>query len=574
MRENIVKAPRGRIYDVNGNILADNKTGYKIIHKFTPTISLNERNILEQLNLGFNANYIKLSDKKRSKIDELFFDIKYISRISNSDFDEILDIFYHTPASGVDKEIVVVEDIDELVALKEVENLPNRRIDIVEYAKRKYPNKHLASNAIGYVKLIDEKEYKELKEKGYRIDDLIGKKGIEKHYDSIMKGQNGSEFVEVNARGSVINKIEENEPVSGQNIYMSIDLRLQEIMTKAYEGQSGAFAAIDVKTGKIITFVSTPEIDLNVLSSKINQKQWNKLLNSSKTPLVNKMIAGLYPPGSTFKVVSAASILESNISPYDTTYSTGSYTIGGVTFRDSKLSGYGTTNLYKAIGSSVNTYFYEMIQKVGKDKMIETAFDFGYGQKIGIDIPGELSGLVPTPEWKKQRFKSKQSQVWLPGDLINLSIGQGYLLATPLQVLMTYQAIANDGVMVKPTLVDKFVDSNGNVVHNNAQILKTLNVSEENISHIKKGLRKAVSDDGGTAKILRFPYVNVSAKTGTAQNSKKENHAWIAGYFPSENPEIAFVALVENAGYGAVAAGPKARTFIENYYKKGEIDEK
>lgn len=570
LKEKVVKASRGKIYDVNGNILADNVTGYKIIHTDTKPMSSKEKEILLEMYDNNKINYNKLTEKVKLKLDEIFFDVSYIAKISNNSFKDILNTFYNAPILNVDKEILVVEDFDVNIALREVERLPNDRIDIVEYNKRSYPNKNLASHVLGYVKVIDSNEYKKLKDSGYLIDDLIGKKGIEKNYDKILKGSNGKEFVEVDVKGNLVKKLDEIGAVGGENIYLSIDKELQEYMTNKLSGLAASFIAIDVKTGKIITFVSSPEIDSNLLSSKISKDIWDKLVNSKATPLLNKGIQGLYPPGSTFKVVSGASILESGISPNASIYSSGIFTYGKVSFKDSHLSGHGYTNFYKSIEESVNTYYYENILKISRDKFFEVAHDFGVGERTGIDILGEQEGLLPTPEWKKNKFKTRQSQVWLPGDLINMSIGQGYLLLTPMQVLMIYQAIANDGVMMTPTLVDRFSDTNGNIRNNEAKINKKLNISEKTLKDIKTALKLPVSGANGTAKILKFDYVKVAAKTGTAQNSSDKNHSWIAGYFPADKPEIAFVVLVERGGYGGVAAGSQARAFIEKYYKKGE----
>ena len=570
LRENVVKASRGKIYDVNGKILANNSTGYKIIHLQTKTISIEEKEILENMYKSDRTKYSKLSSKQKKKMDEIFFDISYISKISNSDFFEILDIFYKTPTSGFDKEITVIEDIPKELALKEVEKLPNDRIDIVEYNKRNYPNGKLASHILGYVKLISSDEYKNLKNDGYLVDDLIGKKGVERQYDKELKGVDGQEFVEVDVKGNVIKKLDEVDAIGGDNIYLSIDADLQQYMMEQFANSPGAFIAMDIKTGKILTFLSSPEIDSNLLSSKINQNDWDKLVNSKATPLVNKGIAGLYPAGSTFKAVSGLAIINSGISPYDGVYSTGSFTYGKVTFRDSHTSGHGFTNFFKSIEQSVNTYYYNFIMKIPRDNFFRIAREFGIGERTGIDIVGEQAGVLPTPEWKNKKFKKKSQRIWLPGDLINLSIGQGYLLVTPMQVLMIYQTIANNGVMVYPTFIDKFVDSSGKIKNVKIRVKRKINISNESIKQMQEALKLPVASAGGTAKILRFPYVKVAAKTGTAQNSGGANHSWIAGYFPADNPKIAFVALVENGGYGGVAAGQKARAFIEKYYKKGE----
>ena len=526
-------------------------------------------------NLDENQLEEALSRQKKQKAEglkETIEDIRTISQITGYTTDYIITRFSKQPRIGIDKTILVIEDLDKNIALKAVEKIKNNRINIVEYNKRYYPEDSIASHVIGNVKPISEKEYNELKKEGYQNDDLIGKKGVEKEYDKEMKGQDGVEDVEVDVHGNVIKEIKNVSSITGKNIYLSIDLDLQKYMTQAFAGKSGAFIAMEVKTGKIITFVSYPEISLNLLSSRIPDDQWSELVNSKAKPLVNKGIAGLYPPGSTFKAITGLGILESGISPYDTVMSTGQYKFGKLIFRDSSSRGYGITNFNKSIEHSVNTYYYVFSQRAGKDNIIKYAKEMGVGEKTGIDIPGEQAGVLPTPEWKKKRFKKKQDQIWLPGDLINMSIGQGYVLMTPVQVLSAYQIIANNGVMIKPTVVDRFVSYDGKVEKNEPKILRKIKVSDKNLKLMQNALRLPVSSYGGTARVLYFPNFPVSAKTGTAQNTGfRDNHSWIAGYFPSDNPQIVFVSIIEGAGYGGVASGQLARTFIEKYRDKYEF---
>lgn len=339
-------------------------------------------------------------------------------------------------------------------------------------------------------------------------------------------------------------------------------------MTEQFKNDKGAFIAMEAKTGKIIVAVSNPEYSLNFMSSRFSSEEWDKLINDPNKPLNNKFSGSAYPPGSTFKVVTGMAILEAGISPQQTMYSTGSFQIGRTIFRDSHRGGHGTTNFYKAIRESVNTYFYTFSREVGIEKVAKTATDFGLGERAGIDIPGEEKGVVPTPEWKMKRFNQK----WLPGDLVNMSIGQGYVLTTPLQVLMVYQGIANKGVMYKPTVVDKFVSFDGKVENKEPEVLRKLPFKPENIEIMREALKEPVNKPGGTARILYFPNIPVSAKTGTAQNTGfKDHHSWLAGYFPSDNPEIVFISLVEGGGYGGVASGDLVRKFIIKYNEKYNI---
>ena len=573
IRTNVIKATRGEIYDREGKLLAKNTTGYQVIHSHTQPLSPKDVALLKEVkNMTQEQIDARLSQERKAvaeRIKETIGDINKISQITGYQVDYLIDRFFKQQRMGTDKRILVIEDLEKQVALRAIEKIDNDRIDIVEYNKRYYPEDSLASHVIGYVKPISEKEFKDLEKEGYRNSDLIGKKGVERSYDKEMKGQDGKENVEVDAKGNVIRQMETTESVAGKNVYLSLDLELQKYMTDAFIGKSGAFIAMEAKTGKIIAFVSNPEISLNLLSSRIPDNQWNELVNSKAKPLVNKGIAGLYPPGSTFKAITGMGILESGISPYATVTSTGQYRYGKLIFRDSHKYGHGVTNFAKSIEQSVNTYYYVFSQKAGVEKIVKYAKEFGIGSKTGIDIPGELAGTLPSPEWKKKRFKKKQDQRWLPGDLINMSIGQGYVLTTPIQIASAYQAIANNGVQLKPTVVDRFVTYSGKVENNAPKVVKKLNVSPKNLKLLQNALRLPVSGYGGTTKLLRIGGYPVSAKTGTAQNTGfGDNHSWIAGYFPSDNPQIVFVSIVEGGGYGGVASGNMALKFILKYRDK------
>ena len=573
IRTNVIKATRGEIYDREGKLLAKNTTGYQVIHSHTQPLSPKDVALLKEVkNMTQEQIDARLSQERKAvaeRIKETIGDINKISQITGYQVDYLIDRFFKQQRMGTDKRILVIEDLEKQVALRAIEKIDNDRIDIVEYNKRYYPEDSLASHVIGYVKPISEKEFKDLEKEGYRNSDLIGKKGVERSYDKEMKGQDGKENVEVDAKGNVIRQMETTESVAGKNVYLSLDLELQKYMTDAFTGKSGVFIAMEAKTGKIIAFVSNPEISLNLLSSRIPDNQWNELVNSKAKPLVNKGIAGLYPPGSTFKAITGMGILESGISPYATVTSTGQYRYGKLIFRDSHKYGHGVTNFAKSIEQSVNTYYYVFSQKAGVEKIVKYAKEFGIGSKTGIDIPGELSGTLPSPEWKKKRFKKKQDQRWLPGDLINMSIGQGYVLTTPIQIASAYQAIANNGVQLKPTVVDRFVTYSGKVENNAPKVVRKLNVSSKNLKLMQNALRLPVIGYGGTAKLLRIGGYPVSAKTGTAQNTGfVDNHSWIVGYFPSDNPQIVFLSIVEGGGYGGVASGNMALKFILKYRDK------
>lgn len=576
IRKNVVKAKRGQIFDREGRLLAKNVTGYQVLHSQTEDLNQQDYNFLKQIQ-DKNMDLVKarekiFSEKKQNTAEKLYntlADIKNISDITGYTTDYILTRFYKQQRIGTDKVILVIEDLDKNIALKAIEKINSPRIDIVEYNKRFYPEDQMASHVIGNVKPINEKEYKELKDQGYQNNDLIGKKGVERFYDKEIKGQDGIQEMEVDAKGNIIRELKNTSSTAGKDIYLSIDLDLQKEMTRAFEGKSGVFIAMEAKTGKIITFVSYPEISLNLLSSRIPDDQWNQLVNSKAKPLVNKGIAGLYPPGSTFKAITGLGILESGISPNEGIQSTGSYKYGNLKFGDSHKHGHGWTTFAKSIEESVNTYYYYFSQKAGLNNIIKYSKEFGIGEKTGIDIPGEAAGTLPTPEWKKKRFKKEQDKKWVPGDLINMSIGQGFVLTSPLQIAVAYQTIANNGVMLRPTVVDKFVNYDGKVIEKKPEVIRKIAVSDKNLKLLQNALKLPVSSSRGTATVLRNGYFSVSAKTGTAQNTGfKDHHSWLAGYFPSEEPKIVFVSIVEGGGYGSVASGAVVNKFLMAYVRK------
>ena len=269
LRANVIKPVRGKIYDKNGVLLATNTTGYYLVHKNSQNISEDEVKLLKSMynksESEINSILANSSERTKKKLLEIYKDILEMINISGQDYDDVVDIFYKVLPEGFEKTIIIAEDLNPKVAFVNVEKITNNRIDIVEYNKRYYPNNELASHVIGNVKLINQKEYDNLKDKGYEKNDLIGKDGIEKNYDEIMKGKSGNEYVEVDARGNILNRLDEEKPTPGKNIYLSIDYELQKYMTEKFTGELGTFIAVDIKTGKILTYVSYPEIDLNLL---------------------------------------------------------------------------------------------------------------------------------------------------------------------------------------------------------------------------------------------------------------------------------------------------------------------
>lgn len=527
-----IEALRGNILDVNGEIIATNKIGYRLNY-------LNERkydeNILKDISslTGYSEDYIK----KRIKYGEI---------------------------SVYTRENTILDDLDEKTAHKILErNNEFPYLQVETYFKRKYIDNESAAHIIGYVKKISNKEYEKLKDEGYADNDIIGKDGIEKQYDKELRGEKGFEYFEVNARSIMQKLIKRKESVKGKDIHLTIDMRLQKHIENIFKERNlvGSMIAINPKNGEILTMVSYPMYPLNTFSSVIPSDLWNEILYDPRKPLINKAISGEYPPGSVFKPFVAFSFLEAGLDPKEKFYDDGAYRIGEWKWRSWKRTGHGYVDLKKALTESANVYFYRAAHEYGSAVITKNVKNFGFGKATGIDLPGEKKGLVPSPEWKKKTFK----EGWYTGDTIIFAIGQGYMLSTPIQVAEAYCVLANEGFAYKPRLVSSIEDEEN--------IVKTEKVKSIQVKYpqryydlVREGMIGVVEDKNGTGKILRTPNLKIAAKSGSAQNSQfKETHAWVAGYFPVEDPEIVFVVMLQGAGSGGAVAGRVAKEFIDEY---------
>ena len=531
-----IESPRGKIYDRNGKLVVTNGAGYRLVY-------LKERDN--------NPEIVK----EISEITD--YDEEFIKkRIKNG------EIFPYT------RENVLVESLDEETAHKLMEKIIDYPyLQVQTYSKRRYLYDTIASHSIGYVKKISEKEYEKLKDEGYSPRDIIGKDGLERTYDKELQGEDGYEYIEVNAFNRVQRRVaEEKVPVPGKNLYMTLDMELQQYMEEQFKEDKrvGAFIAMDPKTGELITMVSYPTYSLNMFSSQILNEDWQKIINDPGRPLTNKTIAGEYPPGSVFKVVSAISFLENGIDPKEKYLDrNGYYEIGKWRWRAWKAGGHGYVDMKKSIVESANPYYYRLADQIGHKPIVETAHIFGLGEKTGIDIPGEKKGILPDVDWKKKVIGSG----WYKGDTILLSIGQGYLTVTPLQIAVLYAAIANKGYTYSPHLAKSLVDFSGQKVE---EILgkkhEIKNFPKKYYDILNDALIATVAQNNGTTKILRRKDITVAAKSGSAQNAhSKTTHAWVAGYFPAEDPEIVFTVVLEGAGGGGAMGGAMAKKFIDKY---------
>ncbi len=456
---------------------------------------------------------------------------------------------------------------------------------------RHYPRGEVASHVIGYIGRINDKDLESLQATGnwanYRGSDYIGKVGLEHSYEQELHGTTGYEQVEVDAGGRAIRTLARTAPVSGNTLTLALDIRLQEVAERAFGEFRGALVAIEPATGGVLAFVSRPGYDPNLFVEGIDPQNWEALNDSPDKPLTNRALRGQYPPGSTFKPFMAMAGLELNKrSPSFTISDPGYFTLPGVShrWRDWKPGGHGVVDMRKAIVISCDTYFYGLANELGIDAIHNVIGRFGFGRPTGIDVSGELAGLLPSQEWKWKRFKQK----WFAGDTISVGIGQGYNLTTPMQLAFATAVLANDGVAYRPHLVRQIQDAlSGEKRLVEPNPVFEFKIRPENLQLVK-GAMVAVTATGGTAARAGAgaPY-QFAGKTGTAQvvgmkqgekydeskvAERLRDHALFIAFAPADNPKIALAVLVENGGHGGSTAAPIARQVID-YYLLGKLPE-
>ena len=488
------------------------------------------------------------------------FDIKGypLDLRTDEDFDEVSALFQRhgipmTPASlreNVEKQYVApyrAVSVATNLTLAQVSDLVmdvsfSARLFPSPVWRRIYPGGALVAHVMGYVGEITRDELEDQRDLYYQAGDIIGKSGIEAQYEEELRGVVGDQVVEVDSRGRRLRDVNYNDPQKGSDIRLTLDLAAQREASRLMDGKRGAIVAMNVNDGSIVAFFSAPTYDPNPLAWGISNKEWNALLTDPDRPMMNRVTGGTYPPGSTFKVVTASAILMENVATErSTTFCTGSFTLGPQTFRCWRRGGHGTESMVGALRDSCDVYFYEMSVKLGIDKLIKWSAAFGIGERTGIDLPGESRGNIAGREWKQARYKES----WYQGDTVNYSIGQGFLLTTPLQIARVFAAFANGGKLVVPRL--------------NAEkepAWTEAGVSRPNMDMINRGIHEVVTR--GTGRIVGRYGVQIAGKTGTAQNPHGDDHAWFVGYSPVKEPKYVVCVLVEGGGGGSSVAGPLA----------------
>lgn len=538
--ENIVPV-RGLMLDRNGEPLAVNTLGFKIA--IEPHLS---------------------SKKRQAKLEN---EIKTILKFFPDLSLEELKKTYTKRDSPYNHDFVTVIDFVSYEKVHEIYPVLAQydSIKILPSTKRYYPNENVASHIIGYVGKANADEVAD--NEIARISGFIGKNGLEKYYNTFLEGELGYRKIKVTAFNKEIEEIEKKLPEESNNLVLTIDIRLQKFIHNIYKDNnlSGVVTIMDINNGEILAAISYPEYDINAFTEGISQKEWENLITHPDKPFTNKFIAGLYPPGSTIKPGVALSFLEYGGITEDTTvFCTGEFEVGGRKFRCWKEGGHGAVDMKRAIRESCDDYFYKMSLKTGIDKIANVMSKFGFGEKTGIDLPNEFSGVLPSTTWKRQKY----NESWYIGETLVSAIGQGYFLVTPLQLTRFSAAIAN-GKLVTPRLVKKMGKE-----ELSSSVIDIFNDFEKSkLPKIREAMYEVANAPGGTAsRVIKTGDIKVSGKTGTAQvvsipqEQKKRikeedmayyhrSHAWFIAYFPSDKPKYAMTVLVEHGGHGGEATG-------------------
>ena len=454
-------------------------------------------------------------------------------------------------------------------------------VDIKARLFRQYPQGELFSHVIGYIGRINKKEIEKLDADGelanYRGTDYIGKTGLEQSYESVLHGITGVDQVEVDSAGRAVRVLSRTPPTSGANLVLNLDAGLQSLVDKAFGDRRGALVALNPRTGGVLAFVSKPGFDPNLFVDGIDPQSWSELRDSPDRPMLNRALAGTYPPGSTFKPFMAlAALTTGKRTPQQAISDPGYFQFGNHRFRDDAEFGHGSVDMYKSIVVSCDTYYYILANDMGIDAIARFMTRLGFGARTGIDLTGEAAGILPSQEWKMQRFKQK----WYAGETVSIGIGQGYNAYTPLQLASAIATVANDGVMFRPHVVDYVEDMRSKArTPVEPKPLRSLDLNPEHIDIIKKAL-VGVNKEGTSASVFAGAGYVSAGKTGTAQviaikqgekyvesrvQERHRDHALFVAYAPAEKPTIALAVIVENGGFGARAAAPIARQVFDYY---------
>ena len=546
---------RGLIYDANGILLADNYPSYSL----------------------------EITPEKVEDLDTTIAELKALIAIGEKDLKRFARMrtqrrrFEGVPIrTGLDQ--------DEVARIA-VNGHRFAGVDIRAQLLRSYPLGEYTAHVLGYVGRINEEELKRIDVSDYAGTDYIGKAGVEKAYEDILHGSVGHQQVEVNARGQVLRVLQSQPPEAGRDLKLFLDIRLQQEAAAALGEHRGAVVAIDPRSGGVLALVSNPSFDPNLFVEGIGSADYHALRDSPDKPLFDRAIRGQYPPGSTVKPFVALGGLETGTTGLtETKWCPGFYQLPGNAhkYRCWKRWGHGSVALEKAIVQSCDVYFYRLSHDMGIDRLHDFLSGFGFGERTGVDIAGELGGLLPSREWKRR----VRNQPWFPGETLIMGIGQGSYLATPLQLAAATAALAARGRFVQPRVVRATEVPGSEAEREIPAVVRQLTLSARNLDAVIESMRKVVESERGTARRIRTDAYSIAGKTGTAQVftlRQKEryreseiaehmrDHALFVAFAPVEDPRIAVAVIVENGGHGGSTAAPVARQVMDAYLQRGML---
>lgn len=534
-----IAAPRGILFDRHGVPLVDNRPAF--------TLSLIPREL----------------DRDVERRDAV---LGRVASLLHIPFEELVDAVQRVaPESFQPVRIrrgLTLEDVAKVEEWKL--ELPGVIVEVEP--QRAYPTSRFAAHLLGYVREASDEQ---LKQGRYRRGDMVGQTGLERLLDEFLRGRDGGEQIEVDVMGRPIRMISQTEPQPGAQVVTTIDRRIQEAAERAMENNAGAVVVMDPRSGDVLAMVSTPAFEIDRFTGTIDRQAWVRVVQDPSHPLLNRAIQSQYAPGSVFKiVVAAAGLQEGTITPTDRTHCSGEFHLGAWTFLDWKKEGHGTVDVHKAMVQSCNIFFYQAGLKVGGSTIAKYAKAFGLGAPTGIDLGSEKAGLIPEPKLRKGRGAA----AWMAGDTVNMSIGQGQVLVTPMQVARFMSAVANGGVLWKPRLVQRIERPGKGVVWNDTgRVMGHVELSPVVWAFLRRSLWGVVNE-GGTGGAARLPGIDVAGKTGTAQmiakskSEKGQDHAWFASFAPANDPEVVVVVMAEGGGKGGQVAAPIARKILNTIF--------
>jgi penicillin-binding protein 2 len=504
--------------------------------------------------------------------------LRVLARYLGRDENELLAILEENKQRPAFEEVVLGRDVDwPTVVAVESHQLDLPGVNLRARPRRSYVDGLTGAHVLGYLGEIGSSQLKMLKDQGYAMGDEIGQYGLERRWEEVLRGQSGGQQVEVDALGRRVRVLHEVADVPGYTVHLTLDEQLQETAFEALKDKEGTIVALDVNSGAILAMVSTPAFDPNVFARGIKSDEWRELIKDRLRPLSNRATQGQYPPGSTFKIIMTIAGLEEGVlQPEARISDPGYYSFGNRQFRDWKKGGHGSVDLHKAIVESCDVYFYQLAPRIGIDRIAKWARAFGLGEKTGVALDDERSGLIPDSEWKRKKYR----QPWYPGETVSIGIGQGYLTVTPLQLANMMATVANGGTLYRPRIVSKVESVDGTTIREyGPEKIRTIAVSPTTLEQLRSALADVVNGVGGTGGAARSSTVQIAGKTGTAQVLEMKggyvkteqltyfnrDHAWFVSYAPVQNPQIAVVVLVEHGGHGGSAAAPLAKKVIEKY---------